>query len=174
MVDAAEVKRKSMSGAFDSRGPEEADASNTRRRVEQQTTSKSTEQNIGKHDYQKSSAVFTSPDDSEFGGLDSKADPKHRAARSKFIERKFKRRPENESLRGKTTFNPHTVIEFLTGRYRSVSREMRSGFDVHFYEPEENVCPEDERDVDFESMMREALEDFAREGRRVGDGDPPT
>lgn len=95
--------------------------------------------------------------------------------RAKVAERRSKRRPEGiEAPRLRKVFEPQPVIELLRGRYRAVSKEMRlSKFgsdsiqDVYRYEPEDELSPAEEPDVDFESMMQDAVDEFARGRRKV-------
>jgi hypothetical protein len=103
-----------------------------------------------------------------------------RISRPKFIDRRSKRRVEIEPSRVRRVFDPLPVTELLRGRYRAVWREMRRTLSetlrfVHRYEPpEEFRGVEQDSDVDFESMMREAVEAFEREGREVDDDRAPS
>lgn len=110
------------------------------------------------------------------GGADAQS------RRTKFLDRRTKRRQDIEgpkqtwTPRSRKVFEPQPVVELLRGRYRAVWKEMRRTLSetsrfVHRYEPDESLSqdPDDDRDIDFESMMREAVEEFEREGRQVDD-----
>jgi hypothetical protein len=107
------------------------------------------------------------------------SDAGQRIVRPKFIDRRTKRRVEIEPPRVKKVFDPQPVVELLRGRYRAVWREMRRTLSealrfVHRYEPDETACRIEDPEVDFESMMREAVEEFEREGREVDDDRAPS
>jgi len=111
------------------------------------------------------------------------------------LQPRLKRRPElDATTRGRKVFEPQPVTELLRGRYRAVWREMRrtepeaqnfvyayvtepeaQNF-VYAYVPDKDYPPEEEPDVDFESLMRDALADFAKNERlkQVDDDSSPT
>jgi hypothetical protein len=120
--------------------------------------------------------------------LDEFATPTHSAdGRSSVLpkfDRKAKRRQEQEPGRLRKLFDPAPVIQLLRGRYRAVWREMRrtlsasgesaarSVYQVDPYYDEDDPGGYD-RTVDFESMLRNAVEDFEREGGQVRDDRAP-
>lgn len=90
------------------------------------------------------------------------------SALPRFLDRKTKRRQEQDSMRVRSYFDPLAVSQFLRGRYRAVWRERRRTLTgtgvmryVHQYVPPDDV-PEEDPPIDFESMIRNAVEDFER------------